>query len=79
MTWKRDKSQEDGSVLRWYEEGHHVASLVEGSYPNEAEWRIDSPKGGSVIVRGDKKIMLNKTDSQNIALIKSVKRGEKYR
>jgi len=77
--WKRDYSEESGAVIRWYEKGNITASLVEGEFPNELQWRIsgDNPFI-SIESRGDKKIMEKKSDSQNIEIIETLIRREKY-
>ena len=76
--WIRDTSQEGNQVFRWYEKGKIIASLVQGDFSNEAEWRI-SGNFGSLESRGGKNIMLKKSDSQNIDTIESLIRREKYK
>lgn len=77
--WVRDKDQEGGDVFRWYETSDgRIASLVQGNFPNEAEWRIDVSEGNSVKVRGDKNLMLKKSDQQNSIIIENIIRREKF-
>ena len=64
--WKRDKSQERGDVLFWYEKGEITASVVKGDIPNEAEFRISSDTINSISSRGDLNIIKNATDSKRI-------------
>lgn len=76
--WKRDYSQETGSVIRWYEKDNIIASLITGSY-DEGEWRIsgDNPFI-SIESRGDIKIMKARSDSKNIETIETLIKREKY-
>ena len=75
--WSRNTSEESGAVVRWYEKGDRVASLVEGDNPKEGQWRIDTGKG-SIESRGILAIMNKRTDAQNIDTIETLIRREKY-
>ncbi len=70
-TWKRIRSQEDGfQVYRWYErDDGAMVSVVTAPLDSELEYRFSFPTRDSWVVRGDRKIILRKTDSENIALI----------
>ena len=75
--WIRETSDENSNVFRWYEKGNTTASLVQGDHENEAEWRI-SGNFGSLESRGGKNLMLKKSDAQNIRIIETLIRREKF-
>jgi hypothetical protein len=81
--WIRDYSQEGYNVLRWYEKGDIIASLVKTDFPNEGEWRISGTisKSGfdSISSRGDYHLMEKKSDAENIRKIETLIRREKLR
>lgn len=74
--WKRDTSQETYDVLRWYEKGETIASLVNGDIEGEAEWRISGKGFDSISARGGKDIMLRKSDIDNVRRIEMLIRRE---
>ena len=68
---KRIKSQEEQSVFRWFENKNIIASLVEGYFPEECNFRISFCWGDllkydlkSIEIRGSKSIILKKTDKE---------------
>lgn len=72
--WKRDKRQESGAVLRWFDRGDDVISVVEGNFPGEVEVRT-TIKGESFVIRGSTGI-LKETDEK---LIERVERAARNR
>jgi len=62
---RRDKSQESGNVIRWFESEKATASLVKGDFPNERELRVSSIKG-SIKARGEFKDISNKKLKEQI-------------
>jgi hypothetical protein len=77
--WIRDTIQENYSVFRWYEKGETIASLVQGDIEDEAEWRISGKGFDSIQARGNKELMLRRTDAHNIAKIETLIRREKMK
>lgn len=75
--WIRDTLQEEDAVIRWYEKGDKIASLVKGNNPNEGEWRI-SGDDFSITSRGDIHLMQRKSDAENIRKIELLIKREKY-
>ena len=66
--YKRYKDQEDESVLRWYEKGDDIISVVKGYFPGETNVRFSSKKGMEEI-RGSSSIIDKLPDSQIIAQV----------
>jgi hypothetical protein len=65
--FSRDKNEEGGEVYRWYEsEDGSIISVVEGYFPNEANVRVTHKDRDSFEIRGDKKIILGKSDEEII-------------
>lgn len=78
----RIKEQEDANVFRWYEakEGTIIASLVQGPFENEAEWRISGEFSHRRITsRGGKELMLKNDDKENIRIINRLIASAKIR
>lgn len=65
--FKRDKFQEEGKVLRWYEGCGNTISVVEGNPmpKGEAEIRVSNKDSESFEVRGDKKLILKKLNKNS--------------
>lgn len=71
MKLSRIKSQEGYAVHRWFEGNKGIiASVVKGDIPNEAEIRISGNKFDAFKIRGDKSIILKKSDEELKALIR---------
>jgi len=69
---ERIKEQEGFQVLRWFEGGGIIASLVKGDFPEEIELRISGRGFNSFIVRGSKEIALKESDK---GMIKRINRA----
>jgi hypothetical protein len=76
--WIRDEAQESGAVLRWYEKGKTIASVVEGDIPGEAEFRISGKGFDGISARGGKDIILRSSDKENIRRIEMLISREKH-
>jgi hypothetical protein len=68
MALKRIKNQEDGAVIRWFEDKHLTGTVVHGDFPNEQELRVSNAKG-SIKARGSLK---NLSDEKLIKKIKQL-------